>query len=109
MTSTRLFLENSNSAEQLQFQNYLKNRTGIDSIIQSLLWLPVTPNTLTRELEVRALKNGFLGYRVIPAPQPDDELPYFLSQASLPVLFVSPRFEGSDYLGHRFELNEGEA
>ncbi|WP_238322180.1 CHASE domain-containing protein [Vibrio mexicanus] len=44
-----------------------------------------------------------------PAPQANDDLPYFLSQASLPVLYVSPRFEGSDYLGHRFELSEGEA
>ncbi|MGF1755371.1 EAL domain-containing protein [Vibrio makurazakiensis] len=99
MDSTRAFLLHANHPTQSQFQDFLNQKTGIDSGIQSLLWAPKTSPSDITKLELKATKQGQLGYKV----QPTHTLLCDTKVANdlFPIFYVSPQFEGSDYLGHQ--------
>ncbi|WP_070966033.1 bifunctional diguanylate cyclase/phosphodiesterase [Vibrio sonorensis] len=103
MKSTAAFIKNSNAPTVTQFESYLRNRTGIDTGVDSVLWLPAVSVADTANTEIRARKMGLLGYQVTPFPKQVPNSDAWYSDIIFPVLYASPKFEGSDYLGKRME------
>ena len=103
MHATRAFLEFGNAPSQKQFEQFLHNRTGLQSGIRSIVWAPLTPNNQVARLEQLAEENGFLGYTVSPEHIELQGLPDYLQNATLPVFYISSTFEMSDELGFRIE------
>lgn len=103
MYATRDFLQFGNQPSQQQFEQFLTNQTGTDNAVRSIVWAPLTPIVDIDKLERRAVANGFLGYKVEPDAGRSENLPDFLNQATLPVLYLSSSFEASDELGLRLE------
>ncbi len=102
MYSTRAFLLHANNPSQEQFQYFLDQKTGIDSAIQSVIWAPSVTSQNIESLEQEAAQQGLLGYAVLTREAND---PAFIDcventdNTFFPALYVSPKFEGSDYLG----------
>ncbi|WP_295891314.1 EAL domain-containing protein [uncultured Vibrio sp.] len=103
--STHKFMENGNSPSQDQFQNFLNDRTGIDSGIHSVFWLPIVAFDKVAQFQQQARHNGLLGFQLLPRISTQPSCANWLQNATLPVFFVSPQFEASDYLGQRIDVN----
>ncbi|WP_241909815.1 EAL domain-containing protein [Vibrio sp. 10N.261.55.A7] len=103
--ATQKFMANGNSPSQDQFQNFLNARTGIDSGIHSVFWLPVVNFDHLFEFQQQAQANGLLGFQLLPSVKETPSCANWLRNATLPVLFVSPQFEASDYLGQRIDAD----
>lgn len=102
LESTRAFLIHSNQPTQHQFEQFLENRTGMNANVQSILWAPAIKKDSLEILKEDAKQQGFLGYDVYPLFTETDESALF-SQMTLPVFYLSSRFEASNYLGWRLE------
>lgn len=101
--ATRAYLDNANHPSQNQFEAYFSEQVSYDNAIPSVLWAPKVDLNQLSAFEYHAKQQGLLGYQVMP---PIDELsvrPWFLPTHTLPVLYLSSPFEGSDMLGLRRE------
>ncbi|WP_245823803.1 bifunctional diguanylate cyclase/phosphodiesterase [Photobacterium proteolyticum] len=107
--STHHFLQNGNNPTQDQFQHFLGNRTGIGSGINSVFWVPLLDLADVELFERKARATGLLGYQLVPSQSVSMPCAAWLGQATLPVFYVSPQFEASDYLGHRLDTNCNDA
>ncbi|MCW8333423.1 putative bifunctional diguanylate cyclase/phosphodiesterase [Vibrio paucivorans] len=107
--STRSFLLNANSPSQQQFEQYLTQRTGIGSIVHSVLWLPTIPASQVEQLRKSAKDNGFLAYSLSPSLEEQPQCDQVMPDTTFPVLYVSSIFEASDYLGIRFDTHPSDA
>ncbi|MGF1728391.1 EAL domain-containing protein [Photobacterium kasasachensis] len=107
--STHHFLQNGNNPTQEQFQHFLGNRTGIGSGIHSVFWVPLIDLAEVELFEQKARAMGLLGYQLMPGQYSSTPCAAWLEQATLPVYYVSPQFEASDYLGHRLDTNCNDA
>ncbi len=103
--STHKFMQNGNNPTQEQFQNFLKDRTEIGSGINSVFWLPLTPLSDVKQLKAHAKDSGLFGFQLFPNTQKISPCASWLGEATLPVYYVSPQFEASDYLGQRLDTN----
>ncbi|OEE35845.1 diguanylate cyclase [Vibrio genomosp. F10 str. ZF-129] len=103
--ATQKFMQNGNSPSQSQFQRFLDTRTGIGSGIHSVLWVPLVASDDVMEFEQQAKKEGLLGFRLLPSMDQTSSCAFGLGSATLPVYYVSPQFEASDFLGQRLDTH----
>ncbi|MCK6265772.1 EAL domain-containing protein [Vibrio sp. ZSDE26] len=103
--STQKFLQNGNNPTQVQFQHFLNDRTRIGSGIHSLFWLPLIALGDVKQFEEKAKSNGLLGFQLLPRVGQTATCAKWLNSATLPVYYISPQFEASDYLGNRLDTN----
>lgn len=103
--STRAFIANSNHPTANQFEAYFADQLPSTASLDSVMWAPVVKLERLAEFENTAQKDGFLGFRVTPPPQPSDDNVWFLEQETLPIYYLSSSFEGSDQLGLRLEAD----
>ena len=107
--STHKFMQNGNNPTQEQFQNFLNDRTEIGSGINSVFWLPLTALSDVNQFKAQAEDDGLLGFQLFPDIQQTASCANWLEEATLPVYYVSPQFEASDYLGQRLDTNCNDA
>ncbi|MGF1718520.1 EAL domain-containing protein [Vibrio kyushuensis] len=103
--SSQKFIQNGNNPTQAQFQHFLKDRTGIGSGIHSLFWLPLIALDDVKPFEQSAQSNGLLGFQLLPNVERVSSCAKWLDNATLPVYYISPQFEASDYLGERLDTH----
>lgn len=101
--STRAFISNSNHPSAKQFEGYFSEQPYTDLSIGTVMWAPVVKLSELDHFEYQAQRDGFLGFKVTPTPKSTSSDAWFLEQATLPVLYLSSWFEGSDQLGVRLE------
>lgn len=101
--STRAFLANTQATTPNQFESYFSDQIGANSVIHSIMWAPVVSIDDIESFELRAQRQGLLGYQATPIIDSENTHSWFLSQSTLPIYLVSSSFEGSDFLGFRLE------
>ncbi|MEL7292274.1 MAG: bifunctional diguanylate cyclase/phosphodiesterase [Pseudomonadota bacterium] len=103
--ATRAYLDNANHPSQNQFESYFSEQVSYDNAIPSVLWAPKVDLNQLSAFEYHAKQQGLLGYQVMPPIDERSVRPWFLPTHTLPVLYLSSPFEGSDMLGLRLESN----
>lgn len=101
--STRDFLQINNNLSSEQFHTLLKDRTGIGSGIHTIFWAPLISTEDKLQAQSLANLSGQLGYAITPSLSTTYACANWLGRHAFPVLFASPKFEGSDFLGSRIE------
>ncbi|MCZ4293279.1 bifunctional diguanylate cyclase/phosphodiesterase [Vibrio sinaloensis] len=101
--STRAFISNSNRPSAKQFESYFTEQVHTNLSVGSVMWAPAVKLDQIADFERQAQRDGFLGFKITPALGEADSDIWFLDQTTLPVLYLSSWFEGSDQLGVRLE------
>ncbi|WP_104402234.1 putative bifunctional diguanylate cyclase/phosphodiesterase [Vibrio penaeicida] len=101
--STRDFLQISNELTSEQFHKLLRDRTGIGSGIHTIFWAPLISTRHPSESNILKIKSNQLGYVIHPEISTNYACSNWLGLHAFPVLYASPKFEGSEFLGKRLE------